>query len=414
MNILGIDIGSMNIKTALCEIDDENKIKLLKLSSVKNKNGVKSGTIIDIEKTKMALKKVLEQTRLDFDGEIDNYIVTISGKGVSSYSGTANYPLWEQADVKRRVKVTRGHVVKVVRSAKLNFKNENKKDLHTIEQEFKIDEQPYTYNPVGMTGVNLKGNVLVLQAEKSQLVNLETVLNDCGIEKYDVVYSPIASAEAILDDEDKESGVIVVNMGAETTELVIYHEGVLRTAKVIPFGSDYVTKDLKIMFRIDYNCAEDLKITKGNAFVDDIDPETMINLKQADSNGEDKTVKLQMVGEIIAARMEEIYKKVCIEIYQGGYHKKIQTIMLTGDGFRLKGADKLFEKEMNCKTIKGIIIGVEYPGEREPWSFNTPLGLVKYALNKNLLKMSDEDDDFEEEEAESWWGRIKCIVSDIF
>ena len=414
MNILGIDIGSMNIKTALCEINDENKIKLLKTSSVKNKNGVKNGTIIDIEKTKIALKKVIEQTRLDFEGEIDNYIVTISGKGISNYSGTANYPLWEQADVKRRIKVTRGHVVKVVRSAKLNFKNENKKDLHTIEQEFKIDEQPYTYNPVGMTGVNLKGNVFVIQAEKSQLVNLETVLNDCGIENYHVVYSPIASAEAILDNEDKESGVIVVNMGAETTELVIYHEGVLRTAKVIPIGADYVTKDLKIVLRIDYNCAEDLKINNGNAFVEDIDPDMIINLKQADSNGEDKTVNLQTVGEIIAARMKEIYKKVCIEIYQGGYHKKIQTIMLMGDGFRLKGSEKLFEEEMNCKTVKGIVIGVDFPGERDPWSFNTPLGLVKYALDKNLLKTDEEDDDFEEEEAESWWGRIKCIVSDMF
>jgi len=133
----------------------------------------------------------------------------------------------------------------------------------------------------------------VIQAEKSQLVNLETVLNDCGIENYHVVYSPIASAEAILDNEDKESGVIVVNMGAETTELVIYHEGVLRTAKVIPIGADYVTKDLKIVLRIDYNCAEDLKINNGNAFVEDIDPDMIINLKQADSNGEDKTVNLQ-------------------------------------------------------------------------------------------------------------------------
>lgn len=412
MNILGIDIGSMHIKTVLCEVDDEKKIKLLKTARVRFKNGVKNGTIIDIEKTKVALQQVLKQTYQSFQGEIDNYIVTISGKGVSNYSGTANFPLWEQDDVKRRVKVSRTHVVKAVRSAKLSFKSENKKDLHTIEQEFKIDDQPYTYNPVGMTGVNLRGNVFVIQAEKSQLVNLGTVMNDSGIEKFDVVYAPIASAEAVLDHEDKESGVIVVNMGAETTELVIYHEGVLRTAKVIPIGSDYVTRDLKIVLQLDYNSAEELKIGSGHAFVEDIDPDTKINLKVADSNSEDKLIKLQYVGEIIAARLIEVYKKVFSEIYQGSYHKKIQTIVLTGDGFKLRGAEKLFQKEMNCKTVKGGVVGVEMATDSDIGSFSTSLGLMKYALDSNLLQPGSEEEELEGEE-ETFWGKIKSILSDL-
>ena len=449
MLVLGLDIGSLFIKVALCEIN-ERKIEVLYTTKEVNK-GSKCGTIIDLEKTKKTLKTIIEKvknklTDNNSDNEsndnsedikekiIDHYIVNLSGSSINSYSGTSTIPLWKKDGEDRRVKVTKKNIKEVIDSAKMTYSNENKKVIHTIPQEYKVDDNDYTLNPVSMTGIKLKGNVLVIQTEKNQLENLDNILNDCGISDYELVFSPIASAEAILDDEDKDSGVIVVIMGGETTELVVYENSVLRLAKVIPLGSDYITRDIRYVLKVDYKASEELKRLKGDAFFEEgvsknekINLTKFNNLKNTENelfekDEDENNIDLSHLSKIISSRTEEIFDKVLEDIYEGDFQRKVHTsIVLEGEAMKLKGADKLFKHMINSSISRRQIAGVEnLLADRNNPAYITAIGLVKYGVKNNLFNASsnrnngyEEDDDDEENEGKSVMSRIKSFFSDL-
>ncbi len=456
MLVLGIDIGSLFIKVALCEVIDKD-IKVVYTTKEINK-GSKCGIIHDLVKTKKTLKTIIDRvsnilideisedkndsTKENEENskprEIDHYIVNISGSSINSYTGTSTIPLWKKEGEDRRVKVTKKNINEVIDSAKMTYSNENKKVIHTIAQEYKVDDNEYTLNPVSMTGVKLKGNVLVIQSEKNQLENLDNILNECDIKEYDLVFSPIASAEAIIDEEDKDSGVIVVIMGGETTELVVYENSTLRLAKVIPLGSDFITRDIRYVLKVDYKASEALKRTKGDAFFEDgVSKDEKINLNKfsnlrnesiddehelfADNNnGDDENnVDLSHLSKIISSRTEEIFDKVLEDIYEGDFQRKVHTaIVLEGEAMKLKGADKLFNNMTNSSIVRRRITGIDSSSlNKESSRYITAIGLVKYGVNKNyfIVKKENEFDDEEIDNGEgrSMFSRFKTFLSDL-
>lgn len=416
MNIIGLDIGSMYAKAVLCRVDINKNITLVKSAAAQYKTkACKCGSLFTLEPARDAILQVVNSVKEGITEPIDSYLVNISGSGVSCYTGTAKIPLWKKEGDERRVKVTKTHVNDVVESAKLSYILEKNRVIHTFPQEFQVDDQPYTKNPVSMTGIKMKANVYVIQAEKSHLENIDTVLKDCGIKNYSVVYSPIATAEALIDEEDKDNGVIVISVGAETTELTIYHDGILRLAKVIPLGSDFITRDLKFIFKVDYKIAEEIKHNLANAFLEDIDKDEKIVLNPSLPEQDSNVQKLSYISEVVNARLKEIYEEVIKEIYKGSYHKKIHSsVILTGSGIKFKGSDKLFKECSQGNHIPGRLSGINLEQEKEDSMFYTALGLVKYSVINTIAKDKEEAEIADDEEDEGTWSKFKNFMKDIF
>jgi len=417
MNVIGLDIGSMYAKAVLCRVDINKNITLVKCAAAQYKTkACKCGSLITLEPASEAIHQVLNSVREGMGDQIvDSYLVSVSGSSVTSYAGTAKIPLWKKEGDERRVKVTKAHVNDVVESAKMSYFQEKNRVLHTFPQEFQVDDQSPTKNPVSMTGVKMKANVYVIQAEKSNLENIDTVLKDCGIKNYSTIFAPLATAEALIDEEDKDNGVIVISVGAETTELTIYHNGLLRLAKVIPLGSDFITRDLKYIFKVDYKIAEEIKHNAANAYLADIDTDAKIvldpNLPETDSNVQ----KLSYISEVVNARLKEIYEEVIKEIYKGSYHKKIHSsVILSGSGIKFKGSEKLFKECSQVNHIAGRLSGITLGAEREDSMYYTALGLVKYSVQNSIAKAKEEAEGSDEDEEESKWSRFKNFIKDIF
>ncbi len=417
MNIIGLDIGSMYAKAVLCRVDINKNITLVKCAAAQYKTkACKCGSLITLEPARDAIYQVLNSVREGMGDQIvDSYLVSVSGSSVTSYAGTAKIPLWKKEGDERRVKVTKAHVNDVVESAKMSYFQEKNRVLHTFPQEFQVDDQSPTKNPVSMTGVKMKANVYVIQAEKSNLENIDTVLKDCGVKNYSTIFAPIATAEALIDEEDKDNGVIVISVGAETTELTIYHNGLLRLAKVIPLGSDFITRDLKYIFKVDYKIAEEIKHNAANAFLADIESDTKIvldpNLPESDGNVQ----KLSYISEVVNARLKEIYEEVIKEIYKGSYHKKIHSsVILSGSGIKFKGSEKLFKECAQVNHIAGHLSGIDLGSEREDSMYYTALGMVKYSVQNTIAKAKEEAENSDDDEEEGKWSRFKNFLKDIF
>ncbi|HQO09133.1 MAG TPA: cell division protein FtsA [Clostridiales bacterium] len=391
MYLLGIDFGSRYIKAALCVKDIETgEITVLKLYKFQHK-AAKQGTITDVVKAKEAFTELIDKMRTEFQDKIDNYIISISGENVNSYSGTSTIPLWKQENEDRRVKITHAHVSEVIKAAKMTaYNRDDKVELHSIPQEFQIDDQPATQNPVDMYGVKLRSSVYVIQTDKANMENLGSIPEEMSFGNYRIVYSPLATAEAVLDPDDKEAGAIVISIGDQTTELVVYLNGIVRMAKVIPFGSANITKDLKIMLKTDYATANIIKKEQATAFPKDADPEKMIEVPNSSAQKNEYTE--EHIARVTEARLKEIYDFVTKEIYKGSYQRQVHTpVIITGPGSRLKGAEKLFSEINNSRTVKGKIVGVKSKIDVISDDYFTAVGLVKYAVNYDIF--SDESAD---------------------
>ncbi len=409
MYILGVDIGSKYLKAALCirdpQSDDITVVKLIKLPH----KASRQGTVTDLVRAKEVFSQMLEKIKLEYPESIDSYVVSVSGENVNSYSGTSTIPLWKQENEDRRVKITRTHVSDVLKAAKMTaYNKDDKAELHSVPQEFQIDDQPPTLNPVDMSGVKLKSSVYVIQTEKSHKENLCSILDDLGIKNYRIVFAPLATAEAVIDDEDKEAGTIVISVGDQTTELAVYLNGILRMAKIIPFGSSNITKDLKILLKTDFNTANRLKKTALTAFSPEADAEKKIEVENSSSQKTEYTE--EYMSKIAEARLKEIYEFVTKEIYKGSYQRMIHSpVILTGPGSSMRGADRLFSDMNNSKTTKGKLMGVKSEKENITDDFYTSVGLVKYAVVNDIFT-----DDNEGMNENGFIGRIKQFVADLF
>lgn len=409
MYILGIDLGSKYIKAALCIKDMETgEITVLKLFKLPHKAS-KQGTVVDLVKAKEVFSALLDKIKAEFTEQIEYYVISISGDNINSYSGTSTIPLWKQENEDRRVKITKSHVTDVLKAAKMTaYNKDDKVELHSIPQEFQIDDQPPTQNPIDMSGVKLKSSVYVIQTDKANMENITSILDDFSIENHRIVYAPLATAEAVLDDDDKEAGAIVISIGDQTTELVVYLNGILRMAKVIPFGSSNITKDLKILLKTDYATANSIKKFQANAFSQESDPGKMIEVSNTSSQKNEYTD--EYISKIAEARLKEIYDFVTKEIYKGSYQRQIHTpVVITGPGSRMKGADRLFSEMNNSRTVRGKIIGVKSKTEDISEDYITAVGLVKYAVANDIF--CDEEDDGKKKK---FTVRFKKFVSDLF
>lgn len=348
--VVGLDIGTTKICVTVGRRSGLNKIELLGIGRAESA-GVNRGVVANIQKTVQSIREAVSiaegQSNVDIKvvniGVAGQHIKSIQHRGILTKNDDDEIG---RIDVERLI----SDMYKLVLPP-------GEEIIHVLPQEFTIDNEPGIKEPIGMAGRRMEANFHIISGRVTDIKNIKKCVDNSDLEVSELVLEPLASSEAVLDEEEKMAGVVLVDIGGGTTDVAIFHEGIIRHTAVIPLGGNIVTEDIRQGCAVLRNQAEQLKVRYGSALADENKDNEVICVPGI--RGRDaKEISVKNLAYIIQARMEEIIEHVYYEIKSSGYEDKlIAGIVITGGGAQLKHLVQLVE------YITGIDCRIGYPNE---------------------------------------------------
>jgi cell division protein FtsA len=336
--VTGIDIGSTKVVTCV-GAPKEGIIDIIGVSNQPN-SGVRKGVITDIEETISAITASLEEAERMAGIPIESALLSISGTQISCTHSKGIIAISRSDGEISEIDVER-----VIEAAKTVAIPPNQEIIHIIPQYFTIDEQEEQIkDPIGMSGVRLEVNTQVINSSTSSIRNLTKCISQAGIEIEELVFTPLATADILLSKKQKEAGVVLLDIGAMTTEMIVFEEGNMIHAKVLPIGSSYITNDIAIGLRTTMEAAEKIKVRHANANIKKIKDSEQIQLSSFDPTANNK-VSRKYLAEIVEARLIEIFSMVKDELKNIKKDGLLPAgVVFTGGGSNISGLTE-FSKE---------------------------------------------------------------------
>lgn len=377
--VVALDIGTTKVCCIAGRKDAHGKLQIIGFGKVESV-GVMRGVVSNIEKTVAAIRESVEiaqrQARMTFRqvhvGIAGQHIKSLQHRGILTRE--SDHTEIAQRDIDRLV----NDMFKLVLPP-------GDKIIHVIPQEYTVDNEQGITDPIGMSGVRLEANFHIITGQITAINNIYRCIEKSGLKVADLTLEPIASAIAVLSEEEKEAGVALVDMGGGTTDLTVFHSGIIRHTAVIPFGGNVITADIKEGCTVMQPQAEKLKVKFGSALAEEVFDNRIITIPGLKGR-EHKEISEKNLSRVIQARVEEILDYVLWEIRRSGYERKlIGGIVLTGGGSLLQHLDKLVELStgMTCR----IGAPVEHLGHGYAESMASPM----YATGIGLMLKAIED-----------------------
>lgn len=383
--VVGLDIGTTKIVAIVGRRNEFGKIEILGMGKSES-FGVARGVVQNIDQTVMSIRAAVAEAENKSGVDIKVVNVGIAGQHIRSM---------QHRGIKTRSSVDEEISQKDIDSLiddmfKLMMQP-GEEIIHVLPQEYIIDNESGIKNPIGMSGIRLEANFHIITGQIAAARNIYKCVQKAGLEVSELTLEPLASADAVLSNEEKEAGVVLVDIGGGTTDVAIFQDGIIRHTAVIPFGGNVITEDIKEGCTIIKSQAELLKIKFGSALASENQENEIVSIPGLRGRAH-KEISVKNLSAIIQARMEEIIEHVYYEIKHSGYEKKlIAGIVVTGGGAQLKHVSQLIE------YITGMDTRVGYPnehlakGSEEVTSpmFATSVGLVMkglQTLDKQNLK----------------------------
>ena len=252
--ITAIDIGSSKISTIIAALTD-NKISVIGVSGNVPSQGIKKGNVVDIDDAVQAISNSLERAERMAGVSVSSAFVTINGSHLETLNSHGVVAVSHQG-----AEITNEDVARVTEAAQAVSLPSTREIIHVIPRDFMVDGQDGIRDPIGMSGIRLEVETNIIHGSATAMRNLAKCVEQVGVEVEDMVYVGVASAEAVLTDTEKELGVIIVDIGGETTDVVIYVDGAVAYSSVIPIGARHITSDLAVGLRVSLEAAEKIKI----------------------------------------------------------------------------------------------------------------------------------------------------------
>ena len=346
--VAAIDIGTTKIVAIVGRSDGNGGIEILGLSNTPS-TGVKRGVVLNIEETVRAIRTTVDDLEARTGMVLTDVFVGIAGRHIKS-------------------KMARGYISRDSHDSEIDHSDIRRltadmyklpidvgeEIIHVIPQTYIVDNESGINNPVGMCGKRLEANFHIVIGQIASARNIERCINKADMELVSLVLEPLASSEAVLTDEEREAGVVLVDIGGGTTDVAIYYDNVIRHTAVIPFGGNMVTADIREGCSILQKHAEDLKIKFGYA-IGDIAPENKVVSIPGIAGREPKEISFKNLAYIIQSRMEEILDAVNFEIQNSGFAEKLTAgVVITGGGAMLKNLPQL----VKYKTAMDVRLGL--------------------------------------------------------
>ena len=406
-----IDIGSTKICVVIASVDSENKIEILGVGKSVS-SGIKMGVVGDIYKTKKSIKQAIEIAEKDSGLKVNSLYVAVSGNQIRSLNleGAITISNYGESEIKRR------HINAVIDNAKSKankiVNDKNLKIIHSIPQFYNIDNEAIKIeNPLGKYGCDLTGKVHIVFAKTSNLRDIRKCLELAGYEVREYIFAGLASGNAVLDEEQKKYGVILLDIGSGTTDICVYYDGSVLFSKTIAQGGMSITEVLAIGLNAKTKITEKLKIEKGNLQGNRSKKEV---IKIVDINGEkEQSIELDKINGIIEFKVKEILENVYSSIYKEDYYDLIKAgIVITGGSSRLAGLQsytkKMFSKFANLgkPDIESRLSGAKLGRLNDP-TYSTVVGLLYYVANDVVYSGQKLGLQI------NFWSKIKNILSDF-
>ena len=384
--ISGIDIGTTKIAVVIAEwLQTENKINILGVGEAPSQ-GLKKGIVVNMNQTVESLTEALIKAEKQADIEVSSAFVGITGDHIRgiNYSGVITITKNSNRQAMGQ-EITQEDVRRVLEHAQSINLSPDRRILHVLSRDFKVDDRSGIKNPLGLAGHRLEAKVHLVTSAINIEKDLHTCLEKAGISIIDFVLEPLASAYSVLDKNEKKLGVILVDIGGGTTDVIVYHDCGVLHAGTIPIGGSNITYDIAYGIQTSLEQAEQLKCQYGSAKSALSDPEENINI--TGTNGrESKTISRKHLSEIIEPRMDEIFRLVKNEIQKTDYKGDFTFgIVLTGGGAKLKNVDDLaqeiFQQPIKIgqpHLIDGVSENVNNP------KYSTCVGLIQYGTENWL------------------------------
>ena len=386
--IVGLDIGTTKIACLVGRKTDHGKIEILGIGKAPSL-GVTRGVVSNIEKTVQSIRAAVDEAESKSGIEIKVVNVGIAGQHIKSlqHRGMITRDSIEEEISQKDVDELIEDMYKLVMMP-------GEEIIHVLPQEYIVDRQPGIKDPIGMSGVQLEANFHIITGQMAAAKNIFKCVSKAGLEVAELVLEPLASSSAVISNEEKEAGVALVDIGGGTTDIAIFHDGIIRHTAVIPFGGNVITEDIKEGCTIMHRQAELLK-TKFGAAVTQTNQDNEVVCIPGLRGRDPKEISVMNLANIINARMSEILEHIYYEIKNSGFEKKlIGGIVVTGGGSQLKHMNQLIE------FTTGMDSRVGYPNEHLSSNTNinvtsplfaTGVGLVAKGFEKfELLKSRNE------------------------
>ena len=387
---VGLDIGTTKIVAMLGTKNEYGKLEIVGVGKSKSQ-GVHRGVVNNITQTIQSIQAAAQEAEAISGKKITSVVVGIAGQHIrslhhSDYITRTNADeVIDEADIER----LKNQVFKLVMLP-------GEEIIHVLPQEYKVDGQAEIKEPIGMYGGRLEDNFHVVVGQVSSIRNIARCVKSAGLDFGGITLEPLASADAVLSQEEKEAGVALIDIGGGTTDLAIFKDGIIRHTAVIPFGGNVITEDIKEGCSIIEKQAELLKIKFGSAWPGENKDNEIVSIPGL--RGRDpKEITLKNLSKIIHARVTEIIEQVYAEIKNYGHEeqkkKLIAGIVLTGGGSQLKHLKQLVE------YITGMDTRIGYPNEHLAGDtdkatasplFATAVGLVMNAAETQLASLDAE------------------------
>ena len=347
--IAAIDIGTTKIVAIIGAKGSNNKLDILGISKTVSK-GVKRGVVLNIDETVSAIQTVLNDVQQKTGLTLSDVFFGIAGQHIKSIRnrGYINRDSYDD-------EITNEDVKRLIEDAHKIPIDIGEEIIHVLPQNYIVDSETGVRNPVGMSGKRLEGNFHIVIGQIASIKNIEKCVNRAGLHIHEVILEPLASSSAVLTEDEMEAGVALVDIGGGTTDIAVYHEGVIRHTAVISFGGNVVTKDIKEGCSILERQAEELKIKFGSA-LGDLAEEDKVVIIPGISGRDSKEISFKSLAYIIQSRMEEIIDAVLFEIENSECMDKLSAgIVVTGGGAMLRHLPQL----MRFRT--GMDVRIGYP-----------------------------------------------------
>ncbi len=349
--IVGLDIGTTKIAAIVGKKSEYGKIEILGIGQAES-IGVTRGVVANIEKTVQSIKAAVEEAEQKSGVDIRVVNVGIAGQHIKSIQHRGNI-MRNNLDEE----ISQGDIDQLVENMYKLVMQPGEEIIHVIPQEYIVDKESGIKDPVGMAGICLEANFHIITGQVAAAKNIHKCVSKAGLEMAELILEPLASSDSVLSEEEKEAGVVLVDIGGGTTDIAIFQDGIIRHTAVIPFGGNIITEDIKEGCTIIRSQAEALKIKFGSALASENKDEEIVSIPGLRGR-EPKEISLKNLAHIIQARMEEIIEHIYYEIKNSGYEKKlIAGIVLTGGGSQLKHISQLTE------FITGMDTRIGYPNE---------------------------------------------------
>lgn len=372
--LVGVDVGTTKICSVIARIQEDG----FRVSGVgvAPSTGLKKGVVVNLTETIDSVTRSLDQAERDARVGVDSVYVSVGGVYVQGLNRSG------KAEIRSKTgEIDKEDISRALADAKSIQLPRHYEIIHMLTQGFTVDGQEHTKDPLGLVGRRLSVNLHLVLNAGAALQNVVNAVNKVGVGVNGVVMQQLASAEAVLSEDEKELGVILLDIGGGTTDFAFYRLGSVWESAVLPIGGDLITKDIAIELRVSLEEAERLKKEHGTVFPERVDSEAVLEIREI-GTGRARTLPYRDLCQVIQARCREILSEVQTLVDRIHRKEMLTGVVLTGGGALLDGLAEQAEEILQMPARVGYPMPMESDRELafDP-SHATALGLIRYALD---------------------------------